>query len=164
MQIFRYHQGQQCGAQHLHLVFASLQAVMFAALRNVVSVHCVQAHVKHAHAAARDPRLLATASPSIVASRSQTLPASWSDLGEHHPSVPLVVKPLQLCNEVIKHKVCVLISIERVCMTGCNIVMLSVVSSLQRISFWSLASVYDRHTVHVSRCLQQIKMLGVCLS
>ena len=90
MQIFRYYQGQQRGAQHVHLVCASLRAMMFAALWNALSVCCVQAHLKHAHAAARDPRLLATVSPSIVASRSQTLPASWSDLGEHHTSVHLL--------------------------------------------------------------------------
>lgn len=65
--------------------------MLFAALWNALSVHCVQGHVKHAYAAARDPRLLAAVSPSIVASRSQTLPASWNDLGEHHTSVPLVV-------------------------------------------------------------------------
>lgn len=115
MQMFRYHQGQQGGAQHLHLVFATMHAMTFAVQWNALSVYCVQVHVKHAHAAARDPRLLAIVSPSIVASRSQTLPASWSDLGEHHTSVPLVVKSLQLCYEVIKRKVCVLLSNERVC-------------------------------------------------
>ena len=104
MQIFRYHQSQRRGVQHLRLVFASLRAMIFAALWNALNVSCVQAHVKHAYAAARDPRLLATVSPSIVASRSQTLPASWNDLGEHHTSVLLVVSSLQLGSEVIKHK------------------------------------------------------------
>ena len=48
--------------------------------------------------------------------------------------------------------------------TDCYIVTLSVVSSLQRFSFWTLPSVYDRQTVHVPKCPQHIKMLGVCLS
>ncbi len=82
-------------------VFASLRAMMFAALWNALSVHCVQAHVNLAYAAARDPRLLGAVSPGIVASRSQTLPASWNGSGEHHTSVPCDVTSLQLCNEVI---------------------------------------------------------------
>ncbi|KAL0023934.1 hypothetical protein WJX77_001603 [Trebouxia sp. C0004] len=69
----------------------------------------LQAHVKHAYAAARDPRLLATVSPSIVASRSQTLPASWNDLGDCSPagepgvflSTPqLQDGPRQLCDSM----------------------------------------------------------------
>ena len=71
-----------------------------------VHTHCVQAHMKHAYTAARDPRLLAAAIPSIVATRSHTLPASWNGSGEHHAPVPFAATSLQLCNEVIQHKLC----------------------------------------------------------
>ena len=134
---------------------------------DALSVHCVQAHLKHAHAAARDPRLLATVSPSIVASRSQTLPASWSDLGEHHTPVPLVVKSLRCAAKSSNTRFAFYLAMSGsayASVTDWYIVMFSVVSSLQRLSFWALASVYDTQTVHVPKCPQHTKMLGVCLS
>ncbi|KAL0029744.1 hypothetical protein WJX79_007005 [Trebouxia sp. C0005] len=55
----------------------------------------LQAHMKHAYTAARDPRLLAAAIPSIVATRSHTLPASWNGSGASLPAGDLLTPQLQ---------------------------------------------------------------------